>query len=65
MKLERYESHSYHPYSVSLTGGNSERKYDYSAAFNMFDESGKGTITVEALKLMLIRLQIVNQIAER
>ena len=46
-------------------GGIKDKKYDYAAAFNMFDEGGKGAISVEALKHMMIRLQLITQIADR
>ena len=53
------------PYSCLFLGGIKDKKYDYAAAFNMFDEGGKGAISVEALKHMMIRLQLITQIADR
>lgn len=45
--------------------GDKSKKHDYAAAFNMFDEDGKGTISAEELKVMLVRLQLITQTADR
>lgn len=46
-------------------GGDKSKKYDYAAAFNLFDEDGKGTISPDEFQHMLLRLQIISQTAER
>jgi Ca2+-binding EF-hand superfamily protein len=46
-------------------GGDKSKKYDYAAAFNLFDEDGKGTISPDEFHHMLLRLQIISQTAER
>ena len=54
------------PNIISLDLGDDKcKKYDFAAAFNLFDEDGQGTISEEELKHMLLKLQIITQANER
>ena len=46
-------------------GDDKSKRYDFAAAFNLFDEDGQGTISEEELKHMLLKLQIITQANER
>jgi Ca2+-binding EF-hand superfamily protein len=43
----------------------SSSRPDYYAAFQLFDEDGQGSITVEEFRKMLVRLQLIENVSDR
>jgi Ca2+-binding EF-hand superfamily protein len=47
-----------------VRGGNKDKKYDYTSAFNMFDEEGAGSIATADFIIILMRLQLITQLSD-